>query len=66
MVKEVSLDWHTLETQEEFSVVDKAGRVQIPRELLDSLALDDNKLKVELVDGKIILSKPEEKTNETV
>ncbi|MBQ7920916.1 MAG: ABC transporter ATP-binding protein [Lachnospiraceae bacterium] len=66
LVKEVSLDWHTLETQEEFSVVDKAGRVQIPRELLDSLALDDNKLKVELVDGKIILSKPEEKTNETV
>ena len=66
LVKEVSLDWHTLETQEEFSVVDKAGRVQIPRELLDSLALGDNKLKVELVDGKIILSKPEEKTNETV
>lgn len=66
LVKEVSLDWHTLETQEEFSVVDKAGRVQIPRELLDSLALGDNKLKVELVDGKIILSKPEGKTNETV
>ena len=66
LVKEVSLDWHMLETQEEFSVVDKAGRVQIPRELLDSLALGDNKLKVELVDGKIILSKPEEKTNETV
>ncbi len=66
LVKEVSLDWHTLETQEEFSVVDKAGRVQIPRELLDSLALGDNKLKVEMVDGKIILSKPEEKANETV
>ncbi len=66
LVKEVSLDWHSLETQEEFSVVDKAGRVQIPRELLDSLALGDNKLKVEMVDGKIILSKPEEKTNETV
>lgn len=66
LVKEVSLDWHTLETQEEFSVVDKAGRVQIPRELLDALSLGDNKLKVELVDGKIILSKPEEKTNETV
>lgn len=66
LVKEVSLDWHTLETQEEFSVVDKAGRVQIPRELLDSLALGDNKLKVEMIDGKIILSKPEERVNETV
>lgn len=66
LVKEVSLDWHTLETQEEFSVVDKAGRVQIPRELLDSMELGDNKLKVELVDGKIILSKPKEKANETV
>ena len=66
LVKEVSLDWHALETQEEFSVVDKAGRVQIPRELLDSMALSDNKLKVEMIDGKIILSKPEEKTHETV
>ncbi len=66
LVKEVSLDWHALETQEEYSVVDRAGRVQIPRELLDSMALADNKLKVEMVDGKIILSKPEEKTNETV
>lgn len=59
LVKEVSLDWHALETQEEYSVVDKAGRVQIPRELLDSLQLSDNKLKVEMVDGKIILTKPE-------
>lgn len=66
LVKEVSLDWHTLETQEEYSVVDKAGRVQIPRELLDSLGLSDNKLKVEMVDGKIILSNPEEKAYETV
>lgn len=59
LVKEVSLDWHALETQEEYSVVDKAGRVQIPRELLDSLQLSDNKLKVEMADGKIILTKPE-------
>ena len=66
LVKEVSLDWHALETQEEYSVVDKAGRVQIPRELLDTLALKDNKLKVEMEDGKIILSKPEEKRHETV
>lgn len=66
LVKEVSLDWHALETQEEFSVVDKAGRVQIPRELLDSIGLSDNKLKVEMIDGKIILSKPEEKVYETV
>lgn len=66
LVKEVSLDWHALETQEEYSVVDKAGRVQIPRELLDGLGLSDNKLKVEMVDGKIILSNPEEKAYETV
>ena len=41
--------------QEEYAVLDKAGRVQIPRELLDEAGIDGNKVKIELNDGKIVL-----------
>ena len=41
-------------------VMDKAGRVQIPRELLDELHLSGNKLKLEMKEGKIIITSPEE------
>ncbi len=58
-VQETNIDWHTEETQEEYVIVDKAGRVQIPAELLKELGLTDNKVQVEMADGKIVLSKPE-------
>ncbi len=41
--------------QEEYAVLDKAGRVQIPRELLDEAGIEGNKVKIELNDGKIVL-----------
>lgn len=59
--KEASIDWHKEDTQEEYAIVDKAGRVQIPAELLEQLALQDNKVQVEIQNGKIVLSKPGEK-----
>ncbi|MBO5165178.1 MAG: ABC transporter ATP-binding protein [Lachnospiraceae bacterium] len=58
-VQETNIDWHTEETQEEYVIVDKAGRVQIPADLLKELGLADNKIQVEMTDGKIVLSKPE-------
>ncbi len=57
-LKEVSIDWRAEDTQEEYAIIDKAGRVQIPKELLASLELTDNKVKLELQDGKVIISKP--------
>ena len=57
-LKETNIDWHMEETQEEFAIVDKAGRVQIPAELLKELALADNKMQIELQDGKLVLSRP--------
>lgn len=57
-LKETNIDWHLEETQEEFAIVDKAGRVQIPAELLAELALADNKMQIELQDGKLVLSRP--------
>ena len=54
------LDWQNEdETQDEFAIVDRAGRIQIPREILDTLSLDENKVKMHFKDGKIIITKPE-------
>lgn len=41
---------------EEYAVLDRAGRVQIPREILDMMNITDNKVKIEFVEGKIIIS----------
>jgi len=45
---------------EEFAVLDRAGRVQIPREYLDKLGVGGNKVRLELKDGHISMSVPEE------
>lgn len=57
-LKEASIDWRSEDTQEEYVIMDKAGRVQIPRELLNTLDLKDNKLKLEMQGERIIISKP--------
>ena len=53
-----SIDWREAQSQEEFVVMDKAGRVQIPRELLQKMNLSDNKVKIEEHEGKITISAP--------
>ena len=47
------------DTQEEFAILDRAGRIQIPREVIESLGISGNKLKMEIKDGKIVITKPE-------
>ena len=58
-MEHLDIDWREEETQEEYAVLDRAGRVQIPSELLEEMGMDGNKVKLELVDGKIIIEKPE-------
>ncbi len=48
------------EAHEEFAVLDRAGRVQLPKELLEQMQLSGNKVRLEYVDGKIIVSSPKE------
>lgn len=62
-LKELTVDWRNEDTQEEYAEIDKAGRVQIPRELWDKLALRDNKVKLELRGDEILLSRPAEDEN---
>ncbi len=57
-VVESGADLADVETQDEFSVLDRAGRLQLPHEMLEGLGLDDNKVKLSVKDGQIVISKP--------
>lgn len=59
-LRESSIDWRLEESQNEYAILDRAGRLQIPEEFLESLQLKDNKVSISLQDGKVILSNPEE------
>ena len=46
-------------TQVELAVLDRAGRVQIPREFLDKMQLENNRLQIYMDDeGRVILTPP--------
>ena len=57
-VVESGVDLADVETQDEYSVLDRAGRLQLPHEMLEGLGLDDNKVKLSVKDGQIVISKP--------
>lgn len=59
-LKETNIDWRQEDTQEEYSIVDKAGRVQIPADLLQEMKLKGNKVRVAIEDGKVVISTPEQ------
>ncbi len=58
-LEDITINWNEEEVQEEFAVLDRAGRIQIPSELLQEMGMEGNKVKLELVDGKIVIEKPE-------
>lgn len=54
-----AVNWQELEeTQEEYAIIDRAGRVQIPHDLLDKLELQGNKVKLSMQEEKILVEKP--------
>lgn len=54
-MEHLDIDWQEEETQEEFAVLDRAGRVQIPSELLEQMGMDGNKVNWNLLEGKSLL-----------
>lgn len=48
------------EVQDEYAILDRAGRLQIPKEMLEHLNVSGNRLKVAMHDEKIVLERPEE------
>jgi len=57
-LKETNIDWRAEDTQDEYAVLDRAGRVQIPAELIEELSLTDNKVKITKKDNEIVITKP--------
>lgn len=47
----------TAESHEEFAVMDRANRLQLKEEFLDAAGIHSNKVKVEVNDGKIVITK---------
>lgn len=45
------------DSHEEYSVLDKAHRVQISNDMLEAAGIDTNKVKIQVIDGKVIISK---------
>ncbi len=54
-----SVNWMEADTQDEFAILDKAGRIQLPKEMLDEMKLTDNKIRLVMEGGRIILENPE-------
>ena len=47
------------EVQDEFAILDRAGRVQIPRDVLDQLGVEGNKVRMEVRDREVVIRKAE-------
>lgn len=48
------------DSHDEFSVLDKAGRVQLNAEMLEAAGIDTNKVKIRVEDGQLIITKENE------
>ncbi len=60
-LQETGIDWRNEDTQDEYAVLDRVGRLQLPHEMVTSLNLSDNKVKVFVRDGEIVIAKPDDK-----
>lgn len=59
-LKESSIDWRKEDTQEEYAIVDRVGRVQIPAELMENMGLKGNKVSISMRDGNVVISNPQQ------
>lgn len=63
-LKESSIDWRKEDTQEEYAIVDRVGRVQIPADLMENMGLKGNKVSISMRDGNVIISNPQKDDQE--
>lgn len=57
-MNEITAFTETKEIQDEFVILDRAGRVQISREVLERLGIKGNKVRMDVEDDRIIITKP--------
>ncbi len=58
-LKESGIDWRNADSQDEYVVLDRAGRLQLPSDMLSQLNLEDNKVMLFMRNGEIVIKKPE-------
>ena len=46
-------------THDEYVILDRVGRLQLPREAIEAIGITGNKVKIEVVDNKIVISNPD-------
>ncbi|MBQ6550744.1 MAG: ABC transporter ATP-binding protein [Lachnospiraceae bacterium] len=57
-LSEVNAFTEQSEVQDEYAILDRAGRVQIPREVLENIGVDGNRVRMEVKDGQVIITRP--------
>jgi len=63
-LEDISMFTQEDEVQDEFSILDRAGRLQLPHDMLEKLRLSGNKVRVTMENDQIIIQKPAEENAE--
>lgn len=51
---------------EEYAILDRVGRLQLPREMLEKMGVQDNKVKLEFENGSIVIKPADDSESEAV
>ncbi len=51
------VNWQEEDTQEEYAILDRAGRIQIPPQMLEEAGIEGNKVRIEVRDGNIVMER---------
>lgn len=54
------------DVHDEFTILDRAGRLQLPQEMLEKMNVKDNKVRLEYVDDSIVIKSAQDEENEVI
>ncbi|MBQ3078984.1 MAG: ABC transporter ATP-binding protein [Clostridia bacterium] len=59
-LSDISNETSVEQVQDEYVVMDRAGRIQLPSDMLKTLGVTSNRLQMEMKNGEIVIRKPQE------
>lgn len=59
-----AVDWRQEETQEEYAILDRSGRLQLPADMISRLDPSDNRVRVEYTKDGILIKRPEKESKQ--
>ncbi len=59
-MSEITAFTEASEVQDEFAILDRAGRLQIPRDILEKMHIRGNRVRMEMENGRVVISAPED------